>query len=169
MDQVTVEQAAHILGIKEESVRKRVRRGKLRADKDSEGRLLVYVDRTGTVRDEYEDRSGTADNDLVVELRDRIAYLERQVEEERESRRRADTLLAQLTQANAALAARVPELETAESREEGAEGAAEGGVRVGYPAGDTGHSEGSERPRDTAEFPAGGSLTRPWWRRIIGG
>jgi hypothetical protein len=27
--------------------------------------------------------------------------------------------------------------------------------------------EGSARPRDTAEFPIrGGSLTRPWWRRV---
>jgi hypothetical protein len=30
--------------------------------------------------------------------------------------------------------------------------------------------EGYERPRDTAEFPVrGGSLTRPWWRRVFGG
>jgi hypothetical protein len=40
------------------------------------------------------------DHDLVGELRDRVAYLERQVGEERESRRRADTIIAQLTQAN---------------------------------------------------------------------
>jgi len=31
-----------------------------------------------------------------LELRDRVAYLERQVEEEREARRRADMLMAQL-------------------------------------------------------------------------
>ena len=48
---VTVEEAAQLLGIKEESVRKRVSRDKLRADKDEDGRLLVYVDRPGTVRD----------------------------------------------------------------------------------------------------------------------
>ena len=52
---VTVEEAAQLLGIKEESVRKRVNRGKLRADKDEDGRLLVYVDSPGTVRDEYAD------------------------------------------------------------------------------------------------------------------
>jgi hypothetical protein len=37
------------------------------------------------------------DRDLLYqEQRERIAYLERQVEEEREARRRADTLLARL-------------------------------------------------------------------------
>ena len=51
MDRVTVEQAAHILGIKEESLRKHVSRRKLRSDKDEDGRLLVYVDGTGTVRE----------------------------------------------------------------------------------------------------------------------
>lgn len=40
---VTVEEAAQLPGIKEESVRKRVSRGKLRTDKDAEGRLLVYL------------------------------------------------------------------------------------------------------------------------------
>jgi hypothetical protein len=142
MDRVTVEQAAHILGIKEESVRKRVSRGKLRADKDPDGRLLVYVDGTQTVRDEYGDKSHSESqihrDTLVEQLRDRISYLERQVGEERESRRRADTIIAQLTQANAALAARVPELEAAETSEDGAEDAAKGqaapaaGARAGH-------------------------------------
>jgi hypothetical protein len=56
----------------------------------------------------------------------RISSLENQLSEERESRGRADTIIAQLTQANAALAARVPEQEAAESYEDGSEGAAEG-------------------------------------------
>jgi hypothetical protein len=61
-----------------------------------------------------------------VEMRNRISSLENQLFEDRESRRRADTIIAQLTQANAALAARVPELEAAESYEDGSEGAAQG-------------------------------------------
>jgi len=64
MDRVTVEQAARILGIKEESVRKRISRGKLRADKHEDGRLLVYVNRRGTVRDDpHEDRSQVTSED----------------------------------------------------------------------------------------------------------
>ena len=118
MDRVTVEQASHVLGIKEESVRKRVSRGKLRSEKDEDGWLLVYVDDTGMVRDGSEDRSATDEEErldlageLIEEMHDRVRSLENQLAEERESRRRADTIFAQPTQANAALAARVPELE----------------------------------------------------------
>ena len=159
MDRVTVEQAAHILGIKEESVRKRVSRGKLRSDKDEDGRLLVYVDGTGTVRDEYGERSVTDGGEqpdlareLIEEMRSRISSLEHQLSEERESRRRADTIIAQLTQANAALAARVPELEAAESYEDGSEEPAEATLAPGQ--GTTDGQNGSERVS--------------WWRRWFG-
>ena len=108
---VSVEEAATLLGIEKGSVKKRIQRGKLRSEKDASGTTWVYLDRSETVRDQSQGRSETDRDELVGELRDRIAYLERQVEEERESRRRADTIIAQLTQANAALAARVPELE----------------------------------------------------------
>ena len=148
MDRVTVEQAAHILGIKEESVRKRVSRGKLRSDKDEDGRLVVYVDGTGTVRDGYGDRSVTDGDEqpdlareLIEEMRSRISSLENQLSEERESRRRADTIIAQLTQANAALAARVPELEAAESPSEPAQEPAEATPTTSARAGHHGRSE----------------------------
>jgi hypothetical protein len=54
-----------------------------------------------------------------------------QLAEEREARRRADTIIAQLTQANATLARRVPEIEPPEPPE--TPGAAEsyGGERFG--------------------------------------
>ena len=162
MDRVTVEQAAHILGIKEESVRKRISRGKLRSNKDEDGRLLVYVDGTGTVGDGYGDRSVTDGDEqpdlareLIEEMRGRISSLEHQMSEERESRRRADTIIAQLTQANAALAARVPELEAAESYEDGSEEPAEATPTPAAPGqGTTGAQDGSERVS--------------WWRRWFG-
>jgi hypothetical protein len=59
-------------------------------------------------------------------MRSRISSWENQLSEERESRGQVDTIIAQLTQANAAPAARVPELEAAESDEDGSEGAAVG-------------------------------------------
>ena len=123
---VSVEEAAVLLGIEQGSVKKRIQRGKLRSEKDARGITWVYLDRSETVRDQSQGRSETDRDELVGELRDRIAYLERQVGEERESRRRADTIIAQLTQANAALAARVPELEapgTPETAAEASEGA----------------------------------------------
>ena len=57
---------------------------------------------------------GGLDQDLVGELRDRVRYLEGQVEEERDARRRADALLAQLMQ-------RIPELEAPQERPEASE------------------------------------------------
>jgi hypothetical protein len=119
---MTVEVAARVLGIKEESVRKRVRRGKMRFEKGTDGRLYVYLDSTEAVRDEdgdappglYGDRSRYEPADAareVMEARDEtIRILQHQLEEEREARRRADTIIAQLTQLNVALTARVPSL-----------------------------------------------------------
>ena len=48
---------------------------------------------------------------VIDVLHDQVAYIRDQLAEEREARRRADTIIAQLTQANAALAQRVPEIE----------------------------------------------------------
>ncbi len=155
MDRVSVEQAARILGIKEESVRKRVSRGKLRADKDADGRLLVYVDRSETVRDEYEDLSRTADSaELVDELRSHIADLRSQLEAERTSSAELRRIVAALTQ-------RIPELppapdqEPPESHEEPAESASRGSGIPTPPPGSTAPQTASERVS--------------WWRRVFGG
>ncbi len=162
---VDLREAAELLDTSTEAVRKRAARGSLRSDRQ-DGRVLVWVDDGRTEGG----REAQVDREALLEAKDEtIRILEEQLRLRAEEIQRRDVIISQLTQANAALAARVPELEAAESREEGAQGAAEGGVRVGYPAGDTSHTGGSERPRDTAEFPAGGSLTRPWWRRVFGG
>jgi hypothetical protein len=91
-----------------------------------------------------------------------VSYLREQLSEEREARRRADTIIAQLTQTNTPLSNRVLELdapaqstEASEPSEEAAQDAANGLC----PA---------PRPR-----PAVGSLRTalgaPWWRRVFGG
>lgn len=157
---MTVEEAARVLGIKEESVRKRVRRGKLRSEKGADGRLYVYVDGTGAVRDEsggasrgsYADRSPDGQGVVarhVAEAKDEtIRILRRQLEEEREARRRADAIIAQLTQLNVALTARVPGVEGLpngpETEEEHAVVIAEGGPMS---------------PRSSSS----------WWRKRLGG
>ena len=141
---VSVEEAATLLGIEKGSVKKRVQRGKLRSEKDASGQVWVYLDRSETVRDQSQRRSETARDELVGELRDRVRSLERRLDEERESRRRADTIIAQLTQANAALAARVPELEAPQERPGSLATAAEdhGGCRAPprYGRGSSGHA-----------------------------
>jgi hypothetical protein len=179
---MTVAEAARSLGIKEESVRKRVRRGKMRSEKNESGRLYVYVDGTETAGDErvdkpealYADQSVNKTRGVsrqLIESKDEtIRILQDQLQGEREARRRADTIIAQLTQADAALAQWTPELEAPQTHEEVAQGAAEDDAARGVRGqGGTGDPLGSVRPRDTAEFPVRGSLTRPWWRRVFGG
>jgi len=119
---MTVEGAARILGIKKEPVRKRVRRGRMRSEKGADGRLHVYVDYTNAVRDGNGDKSQGLYGDPsqgqpsdaareIMEAKDEtIRILQHQLEEEREARRRADTIIAQLTRLNVALTARVPGL-----------------------------------------------------------
>lgn len=93
----------------------------MRSEKDTDGRLHVYLDGAEVVRDEngdgsrglYGDRSRDEPIDPAREVMkakdETIRVLQRQLEEEREARRRADTIIAQLTQLNTALATRVPD------------------------------------------------------------
>ena len=172
---MTVGEAARSLGIKEESVRKRVRRKKIRSEKDEDGRIYVYVEATKTVRGEHADlyagrsadESGYVARELIDSKDETIRILQVQIQEEREARKRADASIAQLTRANAVLAQWVLKLEAPQTSEEVTQGGAGGGTRVQQEG--TGGPHGSARPRDTAEFPVRGSLIHPWWRRVFGG
>jgi hypothetical protein len=141
--------AAQELGISTDAVRKRISRGSLRSDREN-GHVRVWLDDSGM---EAGREAQVESRALVEVLQDHITDLRAQLEAEREARRRADTIIAQLTQANAALAARVPELEAAESREETAEGAAEEMERADPHSNAVEAQEGAQRP---------------WWRRMFG-
>ena len=139
---VDVGEVARELNISTDAVRKRIARGSLEASRE-DGRILVWLDDGKT----ESKREAQVDRDAIVEdLREQVRYLREVLNEERDARRRADTIIAQLTQANAALAARGPELESPLE-----------------PQG------GPERPPDTAEWPVGGGPLQPWWRRVFGG
>ena len=112
-----VNSAAEELGVSTDAVRKRISRGTLRSDR-REGTVRVWLDDGGTVAGREAQVDGGA---LVEVLREQAEYLRGQLAEEREARRRADTIIAQLTQANATLAARVPELEAPQEHSEAAE------------------------------------------------
>lgn len=191
---VSVEEAASLLDIEKGSVKKRIQRGKLRSEKDTRGITWVYLDRSETVRDQSQGRSETDRDELVDELRDRVSSLERRLDEEGESCRRADTIIAQLTQANAALAARVPELEAPQEAPGAPETAAQEPDRVdpqtsaGEAQAATQHQQ-AQRPTEGIEHDAGAlrewtgdvearprpdapgtqeGAQRPWWRRVFG-
>jgi hypothetical protein len=112
-----VNSAAEELGVSTDAVRKRISRGTLRSDR-KDGTVRVWLDDGGTEAGREAQVDGGA---LVEVLKEQAEYLRGQLAEEREARRRADTIIAQLTQANAALASRVPELEAPQELPEDAE------------------------------------------------
>ncbi len=160
MARMTVEVAARSLGIKEESVRKRVRRGTIRSEKDADGRLYVYVDSAETVRDGYRDEPedpsyayrsvdepAGATREIIEAKNETIRILHHQLQEERDARRQTETIIAQLVQVNTALAARRPELEVLRTE----------------PLGNRGMAV------TTAEGVQKSSEPGSWWRRLVGG
>ena len=171
-DRVTVQEAARRLGVKEDAIRKRIQRGTLEHDKGEGGRVYVYLDSSSVAsRDTRGGRAAqdAAEDAFLVGLQEQVSYLRSVLQEERDARRRADTIIAQLTQANAALAQRVPELRAPRRHEEKARRASEDEAAGAHELDDTVDPRGPARPRDTAEFPVRGSLARPWWRRAFGG
>jgi hypothetical protein len=115
-----VAQAAEILGITVEAVRGRIKRRTLDHERHSGTvYVLLHADQMPTGRQPGDDQARPAA--LADELRDRIHYLERQVEEEREARRRADTILAQLSAANAEQARTIRAIEAPQESPEDAE------------------------------------------------
>src|SRR3712207_679922 len=94
----------------------RIRRGTIPVEWEG-GTVYVLLDAPAegrTTGDQTDDPI-----ELISELRDRISSLERQMDEERESRRRTDTIIVQLTQANTALTDRLRELEAPSQTIEG--------------------------------------------------
>jgi hypothetical protein len=134
---------AALLGTSTEVVRKRAARGSLRSERH-DGRVVVWVDDGRTEGGREDEVDG---GPLVEVLTDQVAYLRSQLDQEKEARRRADTIIAQIAQANAALAARVPELEAPPAE---------------LPGG-----------KEAAAAPTYGARAAPerssWWRRLLGG
>jgi hypothetical protein len=105
MDRVSVAKAAKFLGVSQDAVYKRIKRGTIPWDKDEDGKTYVYIDEPDESTDNSEsstdkrfDASTESSTDsLVDELRDRVGFLEEEL-------RRKDTILMSLVQ-------RIPELE----------------------------------------------------------
>jgi excisionase family DNA binding protein len=160
---VTIQEAARRLGVKEDAIRKRIQRGSMRHEKVKDGRVYVWVDATQdatqdterTSQDTYQD---TTQDERVGDLREQVSYLRRQLDEEREARRRADTIIAQLARANEEQARTIRELE----------------VPSGPPSDERESPETveAEPPEREDRSAAGGTQEgsqRPWWRRWFGG
>jgi predicted ArsR family transcriptional regulator len=161
---VTVAQASEILGVTVEAVRGRIKRGTLEHERHSGTvYVLLHADQMSTGHQPDDDQpSGQqrpdAAGELLEELRDRLSYLERMLEEERvartEERRRHDTLMAQLMQ-------RIPELEAPSERSEARESPESSGPSETPTDAPGGAQEPTERSQTRTQPP-------PWWRKLIG-
>jgi hypothetical protein len=149
---VDLREAAELLDTSTEAVRKRAARGSLRSDRQN-GRVLVWVDEGRTEGG----REAQVDREALLESKDEtISILREQLRLRAEEIQRRDVIISQLTQANAALAARVPELEAAESHKEAAEAA------------ETVEHEQERAKPHSATVKAQESTHRPWWQRWFG-
>jgi excisionase family DNA binding protein len=158
---LTVQEAAEILGTSVDAVRMRVRRGSLPAEKDSDGRVYVWVDGDAS---ETKPRLDGESDALISAKDETIATLREQLAAERQAHAEARRIIAGLVE-------RIPALEPPSEPPGAPESAVDESERAAEPrSGTGGPQEGGERPPDTAEWPVrGGSLSRPWWRRVLGG
>jgi hypothetical protein len=151
---VDLKEAAELLGTSTEAVRKRASRGSLRSERQ-DGRVLVWVDEGRTEGG----REGEVDGGALVEvLTDQVAYLRSQLDQEREARRRADTIIAQLTQATSNLTDRLRELEAPAPQPAPSQEPSES-PQTGVRTGPTDTGGGAQEPGGRAS----------WWRRMFGG
>jgi hypothetical protein len=139
----SVQDAADILGITTGAVRSRLSRGTLQSVK--EGGTVYVLLPAGTHRHAARDATDMPDESsaLMSEMRDRIAFLERELE-------RKDAILLNMTEAMKAIAPPAQE-ESSEPREAPVTATEE--MREARPA-SGGAQEGAKRP---------------WWRRWFGG
>ncbi len=140
LERLTVAGAAERLGVSQDAVRKRIQRNTILWEKDDEGRIYVFLDPSETSQADEQDPSNTA---LEI-MQDQVDYLKDVIRSRDEELRRKDTIIMSLTQ-------RIPELEPAPEPPESPENAGEG----------SGGTQGREEPQET--------ISRPWWRRWLGG
>ncbi len=116
----TVHEAALLLGLSVDAVRKRAERGRLKKEKAADGTVYILLDIDRTSRDTEGAETGrratsegtaTSRDVLIENLRDQIDHLRRELDVRNDELRRKDHLLA-------AALERIPELEaSAEPRE----------------------------------------------------
>jgi hypothetical protein len=149
----TVAEAADMLGISTGAVRNRLSRGTLPSTKES-GTVYVLLpdDMSRDAERDADDTPGgipPSDSDVLTsELRDRLRYVEGQLEAERQAHAEARRIIAGLVE-------RIPAIEAPADTPEASETAEE--------------QQGRSRPHSDAPGPQEGAQRRRWWRRMFGG
>jgi hypothetical protein len=159
---ITIREAASRLGVTEAAIRKRIQRGSLDKEMSEDGRVYVYLD----VHEDVTQVESQVDHEpLVEELRDRVRFLERELDRRSIEAERYQHIVAGLATANANLTDRLKELEapapepaSSQTHEDAAEGPSRNGEGpvVAAPAG--------REPQNGSD-----GVRAPWWRRWFGG
>jgi excisionase family DNA binding protein len=112
-ERLTIQEAAHRLGVSESAVRKSIKRGTLQREKTEDGRVLVYMEPSvlGTEEVRIPERDA-----LISEMQQRLALLERELDVRTEEIRRRDTIIMNMTEAMKALSPPTPE-DSSDARE----------------------------------------------------
>ena len=161
---LSVTEAAAALGVTVDAIRSRIKRSTIAHEREG-GRVYVLLG-DDELRPGYGQETDQASDQGTIETEDRtaelIATLREQLAEEREARRRADTIIAQLARANEEQARTIRELEApseppSEARES-PQTVEEEPERAEPRPEASGAQEGVARPQK-----------RSWWRRLFGG
>jgi hypothetical protein len=151
MARYTVAEAADMLGITTGAVRNRLSRRTLRSTKEG-GTVYVFLpaDMSRDAEREADDTppgiSHPESAALTSELRDRLRYVEQQLEAERQAHAEARRIIAGLVE-------RIPAIEAPQDSPEGGPGSPEAADQ----------QQGGDVPTDQE-----GASSRPWWRRLLG-
>ena len=145
-DWITVANAARLLGVSKQAIRQRIYRDTIPHRKDADGTVFVRItehnpEPNGESHAENIDYTEAVNRELVDELRDRVGFLERQLEEAHEANRENRRIIAGLVQ-------RVPELEAAPEPRDASVSTSEG--------------------RGGAEVPPEQEKPVSWWRGLFG-
>ena len=141
-----VKQAAEALGISSEGIRQRIRRGSLRSEKDTDGRVYVFIDEEAANGTPYEPST----DDVVSRLENEVEFLRKELATRDAEIQRRDAVLLSLSEGLKALN---PPPASPEPRELPETGSAQP-ERGNTPA-------GAERPFTEEERPS-------WWKRFFG-
>jgi hypothetical protein len=155
---VTIREAASRLGVTEAAIRKRIQRGSLNKEMGEDGRVYVYLDMS---QDMSNLESQVDHEPLVDELRDRVRFLERELDRRSIEAERYQQIVAGLATANVNLTDRLKELEAptrepaaSQAHEEAAEGPSPGGEGEVVPA------PAEREPQSRSE-----GVRKPWYKR----
>jgi hypothetical protein len=146
---VSVYEAADLLGVTVDAIRKRIQRGTIPHERHEDGRVYVVLDEARALQDKSSKPTSTVQddrqvpyqtNELVTELRAQNEWLRREVE-------RKDAILLRMAE-------RMPELEPAPEQREGL---------VAHATAPEGADKGKVPPEQQEP-----TQRRTWWRQFFG-